>query len=87
MAYFNNYYNTLVELKKTINDDIKNFDEEDDRLLSSLVNFAKSVDQLAETAVNNSAIENKFTRIKSVEETTEESNEGVEETTEESNEG
>lgn len=84
MAYFNNYYNTLVELKKTINDDIKNFDEEDDRFLASLVNFAKSVGQLAEAAVNNSAIENKFTRVKSVEESTEESNE---ESTEESNEG
>lgn len=84
MAYFNNYYNTLVELKKTINDDIKNFNEEDDRLLASLVNFAKSVGQLAEAAVNNSAIENKFTRVKSAEESTEESNE---ESTEESNEG
>ena len=60
MAYFKNYYSTLIELKNTIINDVKELDDDkrdDNRLIASMLNFAKEVGQLAQAAANNSAIE------------------------------
>lgn len=62
MAYFKNYYSTLIELKNTIINDVKELDDDkkdDNRLIASMLNFAKEVGQLAQAAANNSAIEGK----------------------------
>lgn len=62
MAYFSNYYSTLIELKKTIINNVKELDgdkKNDNRLIASMLNFAKEVGQLAQAAANNSAIEGK----------------------------
>ena len=58
MAYFKNYYDKLIELKDTIYSDVNSV-EEDDRLVASMLHFAKEVGQLAAAAINNSAIEGK----------------------------
>ena len=59
MAYFSNYINTLKGLKNTVAGDIASFEEDDERLLASLINFKKEVEQMIEIAANNSAIEGK----------------------------
>lgn len=62
MAYFKNYYSTLKDLKDTVLSDVKGLSEDekkDNRLVVSLINFAKEVGQLTLVAANNSAIENK----------------------------
>lgn len=59
MAYFSNYIDTLKNLKNTVAEDIKSFEEDDDRLLASLINFKKEVEQLIDIASNNSTIEGK----------------------------
>ena len=63
MAYFSNYINTLKGLKDTVAGDIASFDKDDDRLLTSLINFKKEVEQMIEIASNNSAIEGKASLI------------------------
>ena len=59
MAYFSNYIDTLKGLKDTVAGDISSFEEDDDRLLASLINFKKEVEQIIAIAANNSAIEGK----------------------------
>lgn len=63
MSYFNTYYSDLKSLEDKINNDIKNVDKSDDSLFASMVNFAKSVQQLRWAAANNSAIENKASQM------------------------
>ena len=65
MAYFSNYIDTLKNLKNTVAEDIKSFEEDDDRLLASLINFKKEVEQLIDIASNNSAIEGKASQLPS----------------------
>lgn len=59
MAYFSNYIDTLKGLKDDVAGDIVSFKEDDDRLLASLINFKKEVEQMIAIAANNSAIEGK----------------------------
>lgn len=63
MAYFSNYIDTLKNLKNTVAEDIKSFEEDDDRLLASLINFKKEVEQLIDIVSNNSAIEGKVSQL------------------------
>ena len=63
MAYFKTYYSDLKSLEDKINNDIKNVDKKDNSLFASMVNFAKSVQQLRWAAANNSAIENKASQM------------------------
>lgn len=67
MAYFSNYYSTLLSLKETVGNDIKSAkdsEDVDDRLLASLVNFKKDVETLANAAANNSWIESESSLMK-----------------------
>lgn len=59
MAYFSKYIDTLKGLKDTVAGDISSFDEDNNRLLASLINFKKEVEQMIAIAANNSAIEGK----------------------------
>lgn len=63
MAYFSNYIDTLKGLKDTVAGDISSFEEDDDRLLASLINFKKEVEQIIAIAANNSAIEGKASQV------------------------
>lgn len=62
MAYFSNYIDTLKGLKDDVAGDIASFDKDDDRLLASLINFKKEVEQMIAIAANNSAIEGKVSQ-------------------------
>lgn len=62
MGYFNNYYTDLNSLYDTIIEDVASV-ENDDRLVASMINFAKDVKQLIDAAANNSAIEAKASQM------------------------
>lgn len=61
MAYFKNYYDSLKKIKDDIYSDVDAV-ENDDRLIASMLDFAKEISMLMETAANNSAIENKVSQ-------------------------
>ena len=58
MAYFSNYYSSLKSIRDNVVEDVKSV-EDDDRLVASMLNFAKEVSQLMHVAANNSWIESK----------------------------